>query len=123
MSTQGPSEEELIAALRQVKVEDVVVQTVATLVNLAGQKLTVPEAKDAAEAKKAIDAARAMLPLCPEDSVAPIKDALAQVQMIYVKESGEQQGAPAAEEQAGEETDREAEERAKARAKIWTPGS
>ena len=122
MSTQGPSEEELIAALRQVKVEDVVVQTVATLVNLAGQKLTVPEAKDAAEAKKAIDAARAMLPLCPEDSVAPIKDALAQVQMIYVKESGEQ-GAPPAEERAGEETDREAEERAKARAKIWTPGS
>jgi hypothetical protein len=122
LSTQGPSEEELIAALRQVKVEDVVVQTVATLVNLAGQKLTVPEAKDAAEAKKAIDAARAMLPLCPEDSVAPIKDALAQVQMIYVKESGEQ-GTPPAEEQASEETDREAEERAKARAKIWTPGS
>jgi hypothetical protein len=63
-----------------------------------------------------------MLPLCPEDSVAPIKDALAQVQMIYVKESGEQ-GAPPAGEQAGGETDREAEERAKARAKIWTPGS
>ena len=55
---QEPNEEQLLDALRRVKVEDVVVQTVATLVNLAGQKLSVPEARDPAEAKKAIDAAR-----------------------------------------------------------------
>ena len=53
---QEPTEEQLLDALRRVKVEDVVVQTVATLVNLAGQKLSVPEARDPAEAKKAIDA-------------------------------------------------------------------
>ena len=107
MSTpQQPSEQEMLEALRQVKVEDVVVQTVATLVNLAGQKLTIPEAKDPVEAKKAIDAARSMLELCPEDAVAPIKNALAEVQMLYVKE-----------------TDTEAASRADARSKIWTPGS
>ena len=65
---QEPTEEQLLDALRRVKVDDVLLQTVATLVNLAGQKLTVPEAKDPAEAKKAIDAARAMLPLLPEDA-------------------------------------------------------
>ena len=33
---QQPTEEQLLDALRQIKTEDVVVQTVATLVNLAG---------------------------------------------------------------------------------------
>jgi hypothetical protein len=124
---QEPTEEQLLDALRRVKVDDVVLQTVATLVNLAGQKLTIPEAKDPVEAKKAIDAARAMLPLCPEEAAGQVKDALSQVQMLYVREQGEggeQQPAaapPGGEPQQQPSPDEEA--RAKARAKIWTPGS
>jgi hypothetical protein len=83
-------------------VSDVLVSTAASLVNLAGIRLTEKEQRNPAQAKEAIDAARALLPLCPEDAVAPLKDALAQVQMLYVKET---------------------DERAKARSKIWTPGS
>jgi hypothetical protein len=124
-SPQEPTEEQLLDALRRVKVDDVVLQTVATLVNLAGQKLTVPEAKDPTEAKKAIDAARTMLPLCPEEAAGQIKDALAQVQMLYVREQGgdtgaEQQAQPGV---AEEPPSADEAERAKARAKIWTPGS
>ena len=70
-----PSEQQLLEALRQIKTEDVVVQTVATLVNLAGQKLSVEGAKDPAEAQKAIDAARQMLPLVPEEAQQPIRPA------------------------------------------------
>jgi hypothetical protein len=99
-----PSEEELLGALRQIKTEDVVVQTVATLVNLAGQKLSVEEAKDPAEAQKAIDAARHMLPLVPEEAQAPIQNALDQVQMLYVRETTEKKDEPPP-------------------PKIWTPGS
>ena len=122
---QEPTEEQLLEALRRVKVDDVVLQTVATLVNLAGQKLTIPEAKDPVEAGKAIEAARAMLPLCPEEAVGQIKDALAQVQMLYVRETGgagaePQPGTPGEEPpQPGSDE----AERAKARSKIWTPGS
>jgi hypothetical protein len=96
--------------------EDIVVSSVASLVNLAGVRLTDAQHKNPAKAKEAIDAARQLLPLCPEDAAGPIRDALSQVQMLYVRE----QGAPAeqAEPRASEE-----EERAKARAKIWTPGS
>jgi hypothetical protein len=83
-------------------VADVIVSTAASLVNLAGIRLTEKEHRNPAQAKEAIDAARALLPLCPEDAVAPLRDALSQVQMLYVKET---------------------DERAKARAKIWTPGS
>jgi hypothetical protein len=84
------------------EVADVIASTAASLVNLAGIRLTEKEHRNPAQAKEAIDAARALLPLCPEEAVAPLKDALAQVQMLYVKET---------------------DERAKARAKIWTPGS
>lgn len=126
MSTpQEPTEEQLLEALRRVKVDDVLLQTVATLVNLAGQKLSIPEAKDSVEAKKAIDAARAMLPLVPEEAAGQIRDALSQVQMLYVRETGAagappQPGEPAAgEPQPGSDE----EERAKARSKIWIPGS
>jgi hypothetical protein len=97
----GIDEEQLREALRRLKVDDVLLQTVVTLVNLAGRRLTVPEEKDRDEAHKAIEAVRALLPLCPEEETAPIKDALSQLQMLYVRES---------------------DERAKARSKIWTPG-
>jgi hypothetical protein len=123
MSTQEPSEAELLEALRRIKVDDVLLQTVASLVNLAGQKLAVAEARDPAEAKKAIDAVRAMLPLCPQDEIGPIKDALSQVQMMYVREQGGDEAPPPAGAGASESERREAEERAKARSKIWTPGS
>jgi hypothetical protein len=97
VSSGEPSPEEL---LKQIKVSDVLLQTAVTLVNLAGRRLTVKEEKDPAQAKQAIDAVRALLPLCPQEEIGPIKDALSQLQMVYVKET---------------------DERAKARSKIWTP--
>jgi hypothetical protein len=95
------------------EVKHVLLSTAISLVNLAGIRLT--EQKDVAQAKEAIDAARAVLPLCPEEEVGPIQEALSQVQMLYVKEASPAQPAgPAASD---------SEERAKARSKIWTPGS
>ena len=82
-----PTEQQLLEALKQIKTEDVVVQTVATLVNLAGQKLSVEGAKDPAEAQKAIDAARHMLPLVPDEAQQPIQNALDQVQMLFAREA------------------------------------
>jgi hypothetical protein len=100
--------------------EDIVVSSVASLVNLAGVRLTDAQHKNPAKAKEAIDAARQLLPFCPDDAAGPIRDALSQVQMLYVREQGSraEQAEPADEPGTSEE-----EERAKARAKIWTPGS
>lgn len=107
---QQPSEEQLLEALRQIKTEDVVVQTVATLVNLAGQKLSVEGAKDPAEAQKAIDAARHMVPLVPEEARAAVQNALDQVQMLYVRETSAKEESPK-------------EDEPPPASKIWTPGS
>jgi hypothetical protein len=82
------------------EVDQVLLSTAISLVNLAGIRLTEKEHKDVQQAKQAIDAARELLPLCPQEQIGPIKDALSQLQMLYVKET---------------------DERAQARSKIWTP--
>ncbi|GAC1316151.1 MAG: hypothetical protein NVSMB25_01320 [Thermoleophilaceae bacterium] len=138
MSEREPGEEELRAALeeqmRNIRVEDVIVQTVVTLVNLAGRRLGLAgseDPKDAAQAKLAIDAARALVPLLPDEQTGPVRDALSQLQMAYVRETGAAAGAPApggegtpaatSSPQAGPAQSPEEAERAKARAKLWTP--
>ncbi len=112
-----PTEEELRQQLedqlKQLRVEDVLLQTVVTIVNLTGRKLTVEGEKDLEQAKTGIEAVRALLPLCPEDQAAPVRDALSQLQMLFARESQQ----PAAEEKPSAED----EEREKARSKLWTP--
>ena len=97
--------------------QDVLLSAAASLVNLAGIRLTEKDHRNPAKAKEAIDAARELLPLCPQQEVGPIKDALSQLQMIYVKET-QSPGQPA---EPGAADAPDADERAKARAKIWTP--
>ena len=148
MSAEGrePTEEEMRAALeeqmRNIRVEDVVLQTTATLINLAGRRVglaTEPGQDpsgdiDLQQARLAIEGARALAPLCPPEQSEPIQQALSQLQMAYARlaqGAGSQEpegGQP--ESPAGDAPDpeaqakaREEEERAKARAKLWTPGS
>jgi hypothetical protein len=133
MSQQEPSEEELRAALeeqmRRITVPDVLIQTVVTLINLGGRRLGLagpPDQagdKDVEQARLAIEGARALLPLLPQEAeLGPVRDALSRLQMAYVQEA---QGAPpAGDEEPPEEPPKPAEqdaERAKARSKIWTP--
>ena len=130
-----PTEEELRAALeeqlKRVRVEDVILQTVVTLVNLSGRRLT-GEDKDLAQARQGIEAVRALLPLCSEEQAKPVREALSQLQMAFAREARETgaaaPGGPSAPEPSAQEDARSEPgegpseaERAKARAKIWTP--
>jgi hypothetical protein len=153
MSVQEPDEAELRAALeeqmRRITVQDVLIQTVVTLINLGGRRLGLagpPEQagdKDLEQARLAIEGARALVPLLPQDGIGPVRDALAQLQVAYVQETqAAEQGsaAPSAPEEgtgdSGQGADAEPgaqqaspgaapspdeAERAKARSKIWTP--
>ena|SRR5918994_1888206 len=133
-----PSEEQIRAfeeQLKQLRVEDVLVQTLVTFVNLGARRLGLtgePESRDLDQAKLAIEGARALMPLVPGDELGPIRDALSQLQMAFARETqgvpepppdAPQPGAaePAAPQpEPGPSADDEAE-RAKARSKIWTP--
>ena len=142
MSEREPTEEELRAAfeeqLRQITVQDVLLQTVVTLVNLSGRKLGLappegePEEKDAEQARLGIEAVRALLPLIPPDTAAPVREALSQLQMAFAREAQAASQAPDPTGEGGGEPPKGGEpakerpaagdaDRAKARAKIWTP--
>jgi hypothetical protein len=141
---QGPpqSEEELQAAfeeqMRQIKVDDVLLQTAATLINLGARRLGLmaqpgedaSAERDLGQARTAIEAVRALLPLCPAEPAEQLRAALSQLQMAYARDAGAG-GAPSPDAPAGEAAgpgggergsapDDDAE-RAAARAKIWTP--
>ena len=115
------TEEELQAAfeeqMRNIRVEDVVLQTVATLVNLAGRRLGLAGEgeKDVAQAQVAIDAARALIPFCPEEQLPPIKQAMSQLQMAFAQESDVSRQASEAKDEAAPKDEEPPPSR------IWTP--
>ena len=129
--------------MRRITVDDVLVQTAVTLVNLGGRRLGLPgpegpppEGRDLGQAQTAIDAVRALLPLLPAEPQAPIRDALSQLQIAFAREAqgvgepppeagapppqGPAEGASEAGERPADAAAEEAE-RARARSKIWTP--
>ena len=98
------SEEELRAAyeaeLQRIRVEDVIVQTVISLLNLGARKAGLAGAEEEADfdqVRQAIDATRALLPLV-EPLLGPeakqVRDALSQLQIAYAR-SGASAPAPA----------------------------
>lgn len=91
-----PSEEELRAAyeaeLKRIRVEDVLIQTVVSLVNLGGRKAGLApgteEERDLEQVRQAIEGARALLPLVEQQlgpDAAQVRDALSQLQMVYAQ--------------------------------------
>jgi hypothetical protein len=120
--TREPTEEELQAAfeeqMRNIRVEDVVLQTVATLVNLAGRRLGLAGEgeKDVAQAQVAIDAARALLPFCPEEQLSPIKQAMSQLQIAFAKETSDVRP-----QTSGAQDEAPAKDEKPTSSKIWTP--
>jgi hypothetical protein len=94
-----PTEEELRAAyeeqIKQLRVEDVIVQTLVSLVNLGGRRAGfVPGAEDERDLEQvrlAIEGVRALLPLVEEElgpEAATVRQALSQLQMMYARASG-----------------------------------
>jgi hypothetical protein len=121
-----PSEEEIAALeaeMEKLTVDDVLVQTVVTLLNLGARKAGLAEGStaDLPQVKLAIDAARALLPLLEAEhgeQLAPVRDALSRLQMAYVQKSGGEQPAP----EAPQEPEQEGPGPAQSSGRLWVPG-
>ena len=127
-----PSEEEiraLEAEMEKLTVDDVLLQTAITLVNLGARKagLAAPPGeqepkRDLAQTRDAIEAARAIVPLLEQrhpEEVAPLKNALSQLQMAFVQLSG---GAPTEAEKPDEEPNPDGPGPAQSSGRLWIPG-
>ncbi|MCZ4491964.1 MAG: hypothetical protein JWP53_895 [Conexibacter sp.] len=91
-------EQQLEEQLRSLRVEDVVVQTIVTLINLGGRRAGLAPGteaeRDPQQLRLAIEGARALLGLIESElgpDGAAIRDALSQLQLAYAQLSG---GAP-----------------------------
>ncbi len=124
-----PSEEEiraLEAEMAKLTVDDVLLQTIVTLLNLGARKagLADDSEPDWPQVKDAIDGARALLPIVEPrhgEELAPVKDALSRLQMAYVQLSGQQAAQPPADEPA-EGAKPEGPGPAQSSGKLWVPG-
>jgi len=88
---------QLEAEMERITVDDVLLQTTVTLLNLAARKagLAAPPGQgpepDWEQVRQAIDAARVLVPLLEPrhaDQLGPVRDTLSQLQLIYAQRAG-----------------------------------
>jgi hypothetical protein len=107
-----PSEEEIRAQLeeeiRKVRVEDVVLQSAISILNLAARRIAKDDERDLEQAKVGIDAARALTELVPEEARTQLRQAVSELQLLYAKHAGE--GGEEPEDGGAEDSG------------LWTPG-
>ncbi len=131
---EGLNQDELRAAyeaeLARIRVEDILVQTVVSLLNLAARKggLTGGEEEpDFEQVRQAVDATRALLPLV-EPMLGPdakqVREALAQLQLAYARSGATPPpgapGAPGAAEPPPAPADKPSS--AQSSGRLWVPG-
>ena len=125
-----PTDEELAAAyeaqLKQIRVEDVLIQTLVSLLNLGGRKAGLSPGtegeRDPEQVRQAVEGVRALLPVV-EPLLGPdapqIREALSQLQLAYAQIAGGSAPQPA-EEPA--KNDPEGPGPAQSSGKLWVPG-
>ena len=134
MSQPEFSEEELRqleAEMERITVDDVLLQTTVTLLNLGARKAGLAAPPDKAPApdweqvRQGIEGARALLPLLEQrhaEQLAPVRDTLSRLQMVYAQNAGGRAAAarpapaePPAEEESGPGP-------AQRSGRLWIPG-
>ena len=140
MSTQEPqepqfSEEELRAIeaeMEKVTVDDVLLQTIVSLLNLGARKAGLggppgepPREPDLEQVRQAVEGARALMPLVEPrhgEQLGPIRDALSRLQMFYAQRSGGAAAPPAGEETPPQQQKDTGTGSAQSSGRLWVPG-
>ena len=132
MSQPEISEEQLRqleAEMERITVDDVLIQTTVTLLNLAARKAGLgapPEqapAPDWEQVRQAIEGARALLPLLEArhaDKLGPVRDTLSQLQLVYAQKASGAAAAP--EEKPADAPKQEGPGPAQSSGRLWIPG-
>jgi len=88
----SPEEEEMRRRfeeeLRKLRVEDVLLQSVVSLINLTSRRIAKPDEQDLEQARVGIEAIRALTDLLEAEPAAQVREALSQLQVAYAREAG-----------------------------------
>jgi hypothetical protein len=126
------SEEEIRAQLeeeiRNVRIEDLILQSVVSILNLSARRIAKDDERDLDQAKVGIDAGRALVDLVKPEAQPQLRQAISELQLLYAKHAGEEpaaespgEGAESAKEEAGGGADQGASGPPKGDSGLWTP--
>ena len=103
---QPASEEELRARIeeqvRELRVQDLLLETAVSVLNLSARRIGKEDERDLEQARIGIDAVRALVDLLDPEPAAQVREALSQVQVMYARQAGAEEGTDEAEAPAGE---------------------
>jgi hypothetical protein len=126
-----PSEEEIRRQIeeevRKVRVQDVLLQSVVSLINLSARRIAKEDERDLDQARVGIEAVRALVDLLDDEAASQVRNALSELQVLYAREAG---GGKAEGERAEGEKDEAREPAAESGdepkrgdegSRLWTP--
>lgn len=132
-----PNEEEVRAALeeqlRHLTVDDMLLESAVSLINLGGRKAGVApgteDERDLDQVRRAVEAVRALVPLLEQgkhaEQLAPLRDALARLQMAYAQGAGRER-APEQPQQPEAKPEEQGKQEgpgpAQKSGRLWVPG-
>lgn len=127
-----PTEEELRAQyeeqIRQVRVQDLVLQSAVSILQLSARRIAKEDEKDLEQARIGIDAANTMIDHVPEEAQGELRQAVSELKMLFAQHSGDGGGeAPSGDDPGGMPDDPPAAKPKPAAGSgdsgLWTPGS
>lgn len=107
--------------IRKVRMEDLVLQSAVSLLNLAARRIGKEDERDLEQARIGIDAAEALSAYAPEEARPQIAQAVSELKLVYAKEVDDSVDTKA--ENTSSETEESSPEASKqADSGLWTPG-
>ena len=89
--SETPDQEELQRRLeeqlRRIRVQDLLLESVASILNLSARRISKPDEQDLEQGRVGIEAVRAVIDLLDEGPREQVREALSQVQMLYAREA------------------------------------
>jgi hypothetical protein len=127
----SPEQEEMLRQMeeemRRVRVQDLLAQSVVSILNLSHRRIAKDDERDLEQARIGIDAVDSLAAHLEEPAEREVRNALAQIRMLYAKVAADAGGEPGGGEAAegpGGEGEGEGESRIhKPPPGLWTPGS
>ena len=122
-----PGEAELRAQLeeeiRKVKIEDVILQSVVSILNLAARRIAKDDERDLEQGKLGIDAASALVRLVSDEAQPQLRQAISELQLLYAKHAEGGQAAGEAGDDDGEKPPAkpDAPKKDEGGSGLWTP--
>jgi hypothetical protein len=97
----SPEQEQMLRQMeeemRRVRVQDLLTQSVVSVLNLTHRRIAKEDERDLEQARVGIDAVAALADHLEEEAAGEVKNALAQIRVLYARaaeEAGEGQGEP-----------------------------